>query len=348
MLKRIVLLAAAAALFSLPRAGLAQTQFDQIYLAKSPTPNRGTITGMTKDEVTLDMAGAARTFSTGEIARILYSDENSELSNARTAILQKNYNAALTELKKLNPASLDREYIKQDVLFYTALCQARLAMSEGGDRKAAEKAMLDFVRGATNNWHFYEAAQTLGELAASSGDCASAIRYYTPLTKAPSEETQLKANNNIGRAMIAQKQYPEANQRFDVVLASGLNTPDATEQKAFAQIGKAQCLGESGKVDEAVQAINDIIAKNDPKDAALFARAYNALGNSYLKAGKTKEALQAFLHTDILFYADDAAHAEALYHLSKLWEAVNKQDRAVAARNMLRERYAGSVWNAMN
>ena len=96
--------------------------------------------------------------------------------------------------------------------------------------------------------------------------------------------------------------------------------------------------------DEGVALLQDIINKNDPQDAPLFARTYNALGRCYLKLNKPKDALLAFLHTDVLFSGDAEAHAEALYHLSKLWSDMNKSDRAVAARTTLRERYAGSIW----
>jgi hypothetical protein len=103
-------------------------------------------------------------------------------------------------------------------------------------------------------------------------------------------------------------------------------------------------LAETGKADEAIKQLQELIRKNDPQDAVLFARAYNALGRCYLKQNKPKDALLALLHTDVLFYSDADAHAEALYHLSKLWNEVNKSDRALAARTTLRERYAGSVW----
>jgi hypothetical protein len=63
-----------------------------------------------------------------------------------------------------------------------------------------------------------------------------------------------------------------------------------------------------------------------------------------LKAGKPKEALMAYLHVDVLFYSDPEVHAEALYNLSKLWLSLKKQDRADNARNLLTDRYAGSVW----
>ena len=128
------------------------------------------------------------------------------------------------------------------------------------------------------------------------------------------------------------------------MLSSEQNTPEAVKQKNQANVGKAVCLAETGKLDEAVTLLQDLINKNDPQDTTLFARIYNALGRCYMKQNKPKDAVLALLHTDALFYSDADAHAESLYYLSKLWSEINKSDRAVAARNMLRERYAGSVW----
>jgi tetratricopeptide (TPR) repeat protein len=327
-------------------AGLAPAaygQFDQIYLSKG-TPSRGTVTAMGKDQVTLDMSGVSRPFQVNEIVRISYADEPNELTNARNAVLQRNWKQALAELQKLDGQTDFRDLVKQDIDYYKALSLARSAMSEGGDKNAAAAAMLGFARSAPNNYHFYDAAEVLGDLALASGKYADAAKYYNSLTGAPWGDVQMRANNAVGNALIAQKDFPQALERYEAVLGTDLNTAEAAQQKLFATIGKAHCLGESGKADEGIAMLQDVIAKNDPQDSVLFGRAYNALGNCYLKANKPKEALQAFLHTDVLFYADSNAHAEALYRLSKLWNDVNKADRAVAARNTLRERYAGSVW----
>jgi tetratricopeptide (TPR) repeat protein len=217
-------------------------------------------------------------------------------------------------------------------------------MGEGGDKTAATTAMFNFVRSAPQSYHFYEAAEVLGDLAMASGKWADAAKYYGPISNAPWPDYQMRANNAIGRALSGEKKFDEALDKFKAVIGSDLATPEATRQKNLANVGKAVCLAETGKAEEAVAALQDLINKNDPQDAVLFARAYNALGRCYIKLNKPKDAVLALLHTDVLFYNDADAHAEALYHLSKLWTDINKSDRAVAARSTLRERYAGSIW----
>lgn len=326
-----------------PSVALGQA-LDTIYLTKGGQPNRGTISDMNKNEVIIDISGVPRTFGVNEISRITYADEPNEVASARNAIVQSNWNTAFTELRKLEGQAIDRSVIKQDVDYFKALVAAKMAMTEGGDKAAAEKAMLDFVRSSPASYHFYDAAETLGDLAVSSGKYAEAAKYYGPIATAPWGDYQMRANNAIGRALTAQKQYPDAIARYDAVIDGALSTPEAATQKTLAAIGKAVCLAATGKADEGLTMVKDIIAKNDPTDVVLFARANNALGNCYLKTGKNKDALMAFLHTDILFYADSESHAEALYHLSKLWAGEGKPDRATAARSTLRERYSGSVW----
>ncbi len=341
---RLIALAMLVLLIS-PAALLAQKE-DQVFLAKG-TPGRGTIpadTGITRDKVTLETKTGSREIQVNEIVRITFSDEPTDLNTGRNQVIQKNYNQALTDLKKLDGQKIDRAHVRQDIEFYKALCLCRLALSEGGDRKAAADAMLAFVSKAPQSFHFYEAAELLGDVAMASGKYADAAKYYGGLAAAPWADYQMRANNSTGRAMIGEKQFDQALEKFKAVASSELATPEAARQKNLAQVGRAVCLAETEKVEEALTLVQDMISKNDPQDLVLFARLYNALGRCYLKQNKPKDAVMAYLHTDVLFYSDADAHAEALFHLSKLWTDVNKSDRAVAARNMLRERYAGSVW----
>ena len=90
--------------------------------------------------------------------------------------------------------------------------------------------------------------------------------------------------------------------------------------------------------------VEGILAKADPENVELHARAYNTLGNAWKKAGRDKEALLAFLHVDVLYFAVPEAHAEALANLSELWTKMHKTRRAARARNILDERYKNSRW----
>ncbi|HEY2412693.1 MAG TPA: tetratricopeptide repeat protein [Pirellulaceae bacterium] len=321
---------------------------DQVFVAKN-APTRGNIAaeiGMTRDKVTVDTSVNARPIDVNEITRITFRDEPSDLNAGRMQVIQKNYNQALIDFKKIDVQKIERAYIRQDLEFYKALCLCKLALSDGGDKKAASAAMYAFVSKAPQSYHFYEAAELLGDVAMASGNYADAAKYYGPsgLGAAPWADYQIRANNASGRALIGEKQFDQALEKFQAVVGSDLSTPEAVRQKNLAQAGRAVCLSETAKIDEAISLIQDTINKNDQQDSVLFARLYNALGGCYLKQNKPKEAVMAFLHTDMLFHADADAHAEALYYLSKLWPEVNKSDRAIAARNTLRERYAGSVW----
>jgi tetratricopeptide (TPR) repeat protein len=335
----------ALALLALASSAHAQRDQDQIFLPKG-TPVRGSLadSAMTPNKVTIETATGPRAVEVNEIVRFGFKEEPPELAAARNNVIQRNYNQALAELKKLDGQRLDRAFVRQDVEFYKALCLCRLAINEGGDKKAAIDAMLAFVNKAAQSYHFYEAAETLGDLAMASGKWADAAKYYGPLSSAPWADYQMRANNAIAKALVGEKQFEPALEKYKAVLASELSTPEALRQKNLATVGKATCLAETGKPDEAIALLQDTINKNDPQDIPLFARAYNALGRCYLKQNKPKEAVLALLHTDMLFYGDADAHAEALYHLSKLWTDVNKSDRAIAARNTLRERYSSSVW----
>jgi tetratricopeptide (TPR) repeat protein len=223
-------------------------------------------------------------------------------------------------------------------------------MGEGGDKKAAGGAIVGFTKTYTGSYHFYEATEVAGDLAMSSGSYAFASTQYGVIankaTKWP--EMQMRARLADGRCLFAQKKYDEAKARFDEVLSTDNSAPNLASYKIMAEVGKASCLAETGKPDEAIKALELILEKNDPADAPLFSRTYVALGNALVKANKPKDAIMAFLAVELLYYGEADAYAESLYNLSKLWDKENRADRALAARNMLKERFGGTPWASQN
>ena len=325
---------------------LATAQQDQVF-DKSGTPTRGTITAVSPARITLQATAAALEFDTKDVQRVVFEGEPNELRTGRDRALAGQYSDALEELRRIDPATIDNDVIRQDIDYYTAYALTRLAMEAGGDRKEAHTALLNFVRQNPNTYHFFPAAELLGDLSYAMGDFEGAGRYYAALGRAPWPEYHMKASVLQARSQLAAEQYEQALAGFEQVLASGLNTPEALLQKQYATVGKAVGLAATGQAEEGLKMLQDLIAKGDPNDAQLMGLAYNALGACHAQAGETKQALLAYLHTDILYFSNSAAHAEALYHLSRLWSEVDQSDRAVRARSLLQSRYAGSRWASM-
>ena len=304
----------------------------------------GTVSAVTPTQITVEVRGQQRTVAVNELRRVTFGDDPQELKRARDNAYSGNFEGALNELKTLDAAAITRDFVKQDFEFYLAYSAGKVALAGGGDKVAAANRMLAFVSANKQTFHFYEAAELLGDLAVAQENYPLAVRYYGSLAKSSFPEYQLKGGVLEGRALVAEGKFAEAITKFDAVIAGAIDTPAATHQKRFAEVGTALCLAETGQVSPAQEMLQKLIQENDASDSELFGRAYNALGRCYLKADKKKDALLAYLHTDILFYANPEAHAEALYYLSNLWNEANKADRAVASRNLLTQRYAGSSW----
>jgi len=54
--------------------------------------------------------------------------------------------------------------------------------------------------------------------------------------------------------------------------------------------------------------------------------------------------LIAYLHVDVLFSTEKSFHPEALYNLTRLWNAVQQPDRANEAADKLTSEYPNSPW----
>ncbi len=204
--------------------------------------------------------------------------------------------------------------------------------------------MLTFEKANQTNFHYFEVCEVIGDLLTAIGNGDKAMPFYEKLAAAPWPDYKLRAGVLVGRSLVAQKAYDKAMAQFDDVLATSITGPQADSQKLAAVLGKASALAGAGKSDEAIKSVEEVIAKADPENQELHARAYNVLGNCYLAAGKKKDALIAFLHVDLLYARFPEQHAEALAHLATLWTDVDKADRAAQAKNLLKEKYPTSAW----
>src|SRR5690606_25936228 len=149
-----------------------------------------------------------------------------------------------------------------------------LALQGRSDKTSAETQLLNFVKSYSTTYHFYEAAELLGDLASAQGNWEKATAYYGSLARSGWPEYQLRSDVLVAQTLVNQGNFKDAVAKYDAVLGNALSDPEATRMKLLATVGKAKCLAEAGQAQQAVPVIEDIIAKNDPKDTELFARAY--------------------------------------------------------------------------
>jgi tetratricopeptide (TPR) repeat protein len=316
---------------------------DRIKLAAGGQ-SAGEITAISPAELEIKLGQTKRKFAVNEIDSVTFDAEPNDLNQARIAVHAGRFDDALAQLEKIDAKKIERAEIQQDVEYYKALAAVRLALAGNGSKADAGRALLAFEKKHKNSFHYYEACEALGELLAALGKFDQAESYFTKLAAAPWPDYKMRAGALAGRALVGLKEYDRALARFEDVLAMEATTKDGERQKLAASLGKAAALAGSGKSDQAIALVNDIIAKADPDNVELHARAYNILGGCYKAADKKNDALLAYLHVDLLYSRFPDLHAEALANLATLWAQVDKTDRATQARATLKEKYPNSIW----
>ena len=315
---------------------LAQSK-DMIWTTESRSFVSGEVTTATRDYIELKGKNGTRKIPVELVSRPRFKDEDSGMHSVRTAVNAGQLEDAQSKIRDVKATG--RPFVKDDIAFYSALINARLALKGTGNVNSAAKQVNKFLRDHQDSFRYYAACELMGDLAMSLGKHGTAARFYGKLGAAKSLPTVARGALRQGDAWLQGGELQKAAQQY----AKAAKANDA-RLSALGTVGQASCLAANGKADVAIQKIDQVIADNESKDTELFARVYNAKGRAYLAEGDKMAALDAFLHTDLLFYRESDLHAEALYHLSTLWNDAKKPDRAAQARQKLKSQYAATSW----
>ncbi|HWB11318.1 MAG TPA: tetratricopeptide repeat protein [Pirellulales bacterium] len=321
---------------------------DTIKKVGESSPLKCSISSINKNEVQYTKSGKDETVPTYEIESIRLTDEPPQLNLIRNQVNNGAYENALKALDRLNPDSIERAEVKAEVQYLRAYAHARLALGGSGDVAEAGRQVKAFIDAHPDSYHFYGANELAGDLLVALGKYDAATNFYKALAAAPADAYKIRAGIDTGRAKLAEKKYPDALKEFDTALGLAEKGKSPEAQKLSAMLGKASCLAQTGQPEEGVKLAETVIAKLPAEEVDLHAWAYVVQGNCYRQMpDRTKQALLAFLHVDVLYFSNPQLHAEALWNLASLWQDLKKSDRASQASSLLKERYPNSTWAKM-
>ena len=330
----------------------ARAQTDRVKLYSEPKTLVGSLNSVNKNEIVVSAQAGVRTIPVSDVESIVFGSVPVNMEKAQVALAKGDYKTAADDVFEVAPTEIAREIPRAELAYIKALCAAKIALSgqaesadPAADARAAGAGMLAFLKAYPESYHYFEANEIIGDLLISLGQYEKAEEYYKVLGEAASPAIKARANLLRGRAMQIQGKYDSALEAYDFVLKTALTGKVGEQETIEAKIGRTYSLTSSGKVDDALKIIQEIIAKADDDDTELLARAYDALGNCYRKLKDSKQALLAYLRVDTVYPTVPEAHAEALANLVVLWGEAKHPERAREARDKLRERYPYSHWN---
>jgi tetratricopeptide (TPR) repeat protein len=326
------------------RGAFAQTT-DRVVTSSGTVSGRVTATDANQVQLE-DRAGEMKKIAIDQIREVQFGGEPAELKSARSMLLRGRAADSLEELAKIEPTDLDgaEQILLDEVDYVRAAATARVALAAGGDPREAGKLVADFVAKHPDSHHAYDMQELLGDLLARAGRVDNALAAFGQLAKGP-PAFKVRAASARAAMLLDQGKYAESLREFDAAVQIDASDEASAAQKRAAELGRARCLAQLGKPEEAVGLVQTVIQQADPEDGEVLGRAYNALGQAYRAvAGKEQDALIAFLTVDLVYNKVPENHAEALYNLVDLWEKGANPERSREARATLESTYPGSQW----
>jgi tetratricopeptide (TPR) repeat protein len=305
----------------------------------------GTITGTTKTDLTIKPTGDPVTVPANEILSVDWDDATADL---KLGISDENGGRLESALQRVRKSKADSQTssdaLKKEFEFIEARIQARMAKADPAKVDEAIAALEKFKKSGSDHFRYYETLRYLGEVQMVKGDNAAARQSFEALSQAPWNDVKLAGQVALGRIQMAEGNADEAVRTFDAAISAAGNSSGEQARKYDAMLGKARALAAQSKHEDALKTLDEVTMKASATETALQAEAYVLQGNSLQALGRNKEAVLAYLHVDLLFPKETGYHAEALYHMARLWKLVQSPERGDDAGAKLTSNYPNSPW----
>jgi tetratricopeptide (TPR) repeat protein len=301
---------------------------------------RGNVTSETATEVVVTLGANTVSVPTDQIASIRYDGQSASFQLGETRESAGQLADAADLYRKAATETASRPFPHQAALFREAKVLSELAAVEPDELKAARDKLNQFIKLYPGGRHIAAAREALARLQINSGDFAGAEATIAALGKMPRGGERAAVLRT--RVLARQGKHAEAIAELDRLIASA---PKGSERQRAAKLAKAEGLAAIKKYKEAEALAREVILENPAEDAESQAPAYNTLGDCLRAANRPKDALIAYLHTDMLFSKDKEEHPRALHGIAATFRQLKETGRADEYAQRLKAEYPRSVWS---
>ncbi len=300
---------------------------------------RGTIQSESTTEVVVKLGATTTKIPTDQIVSITYTGQPADMALAETSENQGALGKAIDLYKKAAGEAAEKPLVAQLAQFKAADLTAELALTDPSKANDAISLLNGFVKNNPTSRHIASATESLARLQLSKADYAGIETSLATLAKLPGGADRAA----VFRARILAKKndHPGAIAELDRLIKAG---PDGSVRQREAKLARAESLAALKKYADAETEVRSVIKALPPEETAAMASAYNTLGDCLKAAGRPKDALIAYLHTDLLYAKDKEQHPRALAQLVPLWRELKRDDRADETLTRLKQEYPLSPW----
>ncbi len=300
---------------------------------------RGQIQSESPTEVVIQLGAKDQSVPTDQINAIRYDGQPPSMTLAES----RESGGALAEAadlyKKAASEAQDKPFILQAAQYHQAKALADLALADPERVTEAATLLEAFLRAHPKSRHIAPALESLARLQLQKGDFAAAERATAQMAGLPRGADRAA----ILRARVFAKrgEHEKAIAELDRILSGSAGDPVKARE---VRLAKAESLAGLKKFPQAEADVRAVIQASPSEDFVAQSAAYNTLGDCLRAAGKPKDALLAYLHTDVLYAKDKEQHPRALAQIAQLWRELKRDDRANETMERLKQEYPRSPW----
>jgi len=286
-------------------------------------------------------AGADQTIPVDQIASITYDGAPPTLQLAETRANNGQLSEAADLFKKAAADATGKPLIAGSARFRRAEILADAGLSSPAKAKEAVAELDGYVQTYPTGRYIAPALESLIRLHLQAGEAAKA--------QAALAQLKVKLPGAGDRLTTLEAQILAKTGKFDAAIASldkaiaGAADKDSPRARD-AKLAKAEILVAQTKFDEALALVREVIKDSPPEAAEIQALAHNTLGDCYRAAGRPKDALIAYLKTDILFDKDKGQHPRALAMIEQIFRELKIDARADEVHDRLKQLYPQSPY----